>query len=425
MDILKNTEAMGKRIYEDLEKINFIRTSTSEEETRAAHIIKDELEKAGLEAQIEEFMVETADIETVSLKALGKEWEVQGYRRSGSTPKEGLTAKFAYVQQATDVDLYDKKGMIVMVNSGKLNEEVYERLVRYQVAAFLTWNGNVSDDREQTDLPERELRSWATRYGKIPGGVLRAIDAMELVKGEPETVTFTLVQQDVERPSRNVIVRMKGTDETTENVTFGAHYDSVPFSHGVYDNGAGSVILMELARHYKENPPKRNLTFCWYGSEEVGLLGSKAYVAAHKDELKDVQLMINVDVAGSVLGADWAAIMADESLCRFVEYLSKEIGFPTDVTQEVYSSDSVPFANEGVPAINFCRFGRNGGAMIHCRHDVIDYLDYRNLGKTAAFVQTFADRMVNAVVFPVPRKMPENMVEAVDKYLRKKRVDEK
>lgn len=425
MDILKNTEAMGKRIYEDLEKINFIRTSTSEEETRAAHIIKDELANAGLEAQIEEFMVETADIETVSLKALGKDWEVQGYRRSGSTLKEGLTAKFAYVQQATDVDLYDKKGMIVMVNSGKLNEEVYERLVRYQVAAFLTWNGNVSDDREQTDLPERELRSWATRYGKIPGGVLRAIDAMELVKGEPETVTFTLVQQDVERPSRNVIVRMKGTDETTENVTFGAHYDSVPFSHGVYDNGAGSVILMELARHYKENPPKRNLTFCWYGSEEVGLLGSKAYVAAHKDELKDVQLMINVDVAGSVLGADWAAIMADESLCRFVEYLSKEIGFPTDVTQEVYSSDSVPFANEGVPAINFCRFGRNGGAMIHCRHDVIDYLDYRNLGKTAAFVQTFADRMVNAVVFPVPRKMPENMVEAVDKYLRKKRVDEK
>lgn len=425
MDILKNTEAMGKRIYEDLEKINFIRTSTSEEETRAAHIIKDELAKAGLEAQIEEFMVETADIETVSLKALGKDWEVQGYRRSGSTPKEGLTAKFAYVQQATDVDLYDKKGMIVMVNSGKLNEEVYERLVRYQVAAFLTWNGNVSDDREQTDLPERELRSWATRYGKIPGGVLRAIDAMELVKGEPETVTFTLVQQDVERPSRNVIVRMKGTDETAENVIFGAHYDSVPFSHGVYDNGAGSVILMELARHYKENPPKRNLTFCWYGSEEVGLLGSKAYVAAHKDELKDVQLMINVDVAGSVLGADWAAIMADESLCRFVEYLSKEIGFPTDVTQEVYSSDSVPFANEGVPAINFCRFGRNGGAMIHCRHDVIDYLDYRNLGKTAAFVQTFADRMVNAVVFPVPRKMPENMVEAVDKYLRKKRVDEK
>ena len=386
MDILKNTDAMGKRIFADLEKINFIRTSTSAEETRAANIIKDELAKEGMEATIEEFMVETADIHKVSLKALGKEWEIKGYRRSGSTPPEGLTAEFAYVQQGNDIDLYDKKGKIVLVNSGRLNEEVYEKLVRYGVAGFLTWNGNVSDVREDTDLGERELRYWALRYGTIPGGVLRAIDAMELVKGEPETVTFTLIQDDVTRPSRNVVLQIKGTEDTNENITFGAHFDSVEFSHGVYDNGAGSAILMELARHYKQNPPKRNLTFCWYGSEEVGLLGS---------------------------------------LCRFVEYLAKEVGFSTDVTQEVYSSDSVPFANEGVPAINFCRFGRNGGAMIHCRHDVIDYLDYKNFGKTAAFVQEFADHMVNAVVFPVPRKMPENMVEAVDKYLRKKRVDEK
>ena len=49
MDILKNTEAMGKRIFADLEKINFIRTSTSAEETKAANIIKDELAKEGME----------------------------------------------------------------------------------------------------------------------------------------------------------------------------------------------------------------------------------------------------------------------------------------------------------------------------------------------------------------------------------------
>ena len=168
MDILKNTDAMGKRIFADLEKINFIRTSTSAEETRAANIIKDELAKEGMEAVIEEFMVETADIHKVSLKALGKEWEIKGYRRSGSTPPEGLTAEFAYVQQGNDIDLYDKKGKIVLVNSGRLNEEVYEKLVRYGVAGFLTWNGNVSDVREDTDLGERELRYWALRYGTIP-----------------------------------------------------------------------------------------------------------------------------------------------------------------------------------------------------------------------------------------------------------------
>ena len=423
MDTLNKAPEMGKRIFDDLQKINFIRTSTSQEEVKAGEIIRDELVKAGLEPHFEEFMVNTADIHKVSLHALGKDWEIQGYRCSGSTPAEGLTAKFAYAQQCTDADLCDKKGMIVMINNG-LNEQMYEKLVRYGVAGFLTWNGSVADVREQTDLPERELRSWATRYGKIPGGVLRAKDAMELVKGEPETVTFTLIQDELQRPSRNIIVHIKGTDDTNNNITFGAHYDSVPFSHGVYDNGAGSVILMELARHYKQNPPKRNLTFCWYGSEEVGLLGSKAYVAAHKDELKDVQLMINVDVAGPILGADSAMIMADESLCHFVDYLAREVGFSTDGAQKIYSSDSIPFSNEGVPAINFCRFGRNGGAVIHSRHDVIDYLDAKNFGKTAAFIQEFSDHMVNSVVFPVPRKMPQNIVEDIDKYLRKKRVDE-
>ena len=49
---------------------------------------------------------------------------------------------------------------------------------------------------------------------------------MELVKGEPETVTFTLIQDDVTRPSRNVVLQIKGTEDTNENITFGAHFDS-------------------------------------------------------------------------------------------------------------------------------------------------------------------------------------------------------
>ena len=195
MDILKNTDAMGKRFFADLEKINFIRTSTSAEETRAANIIKDELAKEGMEAVIEEFMVETADIHKVSLKALGKEWEIKGYRRSGSTPPEGLTAEFAYVQQGNDIDLYDKKGKIVLVNSGRLNEEVYEKLVRYGVAGFLTWNGNVSDVREDTDLGERELRYWALRYGTIPivretGGLKDTVHAFVDYAGTGNGFTF-------------------------------------------------------------------------------------------------------------------------------------------------------------------------------------------------------------------------------------------
>ena len=39
----------------------------------------------------------------------------------------------------------------------------------------------------------------------------------------------------------------------------------------------------------------------WYGSEEIGLEGSWAYVKGHKEELENHLLMINVDVGGPVL----------------------------------------------------------------------------------------------------------------------------
>ncbi len=413
---------LGKREMELLQKINFIRTCGTEEEKKAAGILADEVRAIGLEPTLETFEVERWDVKKVSLVSKGKSWEVTGYGMSGSTPDEGITAPFAYVQEAEDVDLVNAKGKIVLVN-GRITDKVYPRLVKAGILGFITFSGNIVDEREKTDLDERNLRDWATKHGKIPGVNMRAMDAIELVNSEPETITLTLVQEEGTATSQNVVAELPGTDPRGETIVFGAHYDSVPFSHGVYDNGAGSVIIMELLRYFKVNPPKRNLRFAWFGSEERGLLGSKAYVEAHKEDMEGISLMVNVDVAGPVLGKDSAAITGDISLCHMVEYLSKEVGFPLLVKQDIYSSDSIPFADNGVPGINFCRFGAPGGANIHCRHDVMDALAAKNLDATTQFILTFCQRIVNSVVFPVPHKMPQNMVEAVDKYLKKENKD--
>ena len=408
----------GKREFELLNKINFIRTCGTEEEKQAAQILAEEARAIGTEPVIESFDVDRWDIKKVSLVACGKEWEVTGYGMSGSTPEEGITAPFAYIQDATDVDLLNTKGKIVMVN-GRVGDELYKKLVKAGVAAFITFEGNIVDKREETDLDTRNLRDWAIKEGKIPGVNMRTMDAHELVKAKPETVTLTLIQDEGLATSQNVIAEIKGSDPEAGTIVFGAHYDSVPFSHGVYDNGAGSVIIMELMRYFKENQPKRCMIFCWYGSEVRGLLGSKAYVATHKEELKDVVLMVNVDVAGPVLGKDIALCTSDDSLRVAVDYLSKEVGFAITSKQDIYSSDSIPFADNGVPGINFCRFGAPGGANIHNRHDIIDSLDWPNLEETTKFILTFSERLANSVVFPVPREIPQNIVEKVDKYLKK------
>ena len=52
-----------------------------------------------------------------------------------------------------------------------------------------------------------------------------------------------------------------------------------------YDNGAGSVILVKLFEYFYNNKPTRTVRFIWCGSEEMGLLGSKAHVKLHEEEL--------------------------------------------------------------------------------------------------------------------------------------------
>ncbi|UKI49511.1 MAG: M28 family metallopeptidase [Clostridium sp.] len=212
---------------------------------------------------------------------------------------------------------------------------------------------------------------------------MRILDAHKLVLTNPTKVRLTLIEQELQSESHNVIATIEGTDKKNEVIAFTAHYDSVRFSTGAYDNGTGSTTILELFNYFMDHKPSRTLKFIWCGSEEMGLLGSKAYVKTHEAELKDYVLNINVDMTGVVLGYDIACCTTENSGVEIVNALGKEIGFAIRAKQGVYSSDSTPFADKCVPAISFARISPMGGARIHSRLDVIDFLDednyYKNL----------------------------------------------
>ena len=212
-------------------------------------------------------------------------------------------------------------------------------------------------------------------------------------------------------------IDFKGTEKPEEIVVYTAHYDSVVFSHGMYDNASGSVILLEVLRHFAKNPPLRTVRFIWCGSEERGLLGSKAYVKAHESELENIKFCINVDMAGVTMGKDIAIVTAEEKLCSFIEYYNKIIGYPMDIKQDIYSSDSIPFADKGIPGVNFSRFACTGGAALHSRRDVITSMDGNALQRTAQYVIDFSENTVNGKIFPVNRVVPQNIVDKLNKYL--------
>jgi hypothetical protein len=66
--------------------------------------------------------------------------------------------------------------------------------------------------------------------------------------------------------------------ETAENpIVVGAHYDSVT-TGAADDNGTGTAALMEIARNMAQQKHKRTVKFVAFDQEELGLVGSAAYV---------------------------------------------------------------------------------------------------------------------------------------------------
>ena len=405
----------GKRAFTLLEKLSFERLSGSPEEERAADILMREVEELGLQGVKEAFEVTNSAIHTATLKVIApyeKEYQVNGVARSGCTPPGGLTADVVYVGEATDVDLLDTTGKIVMVNR-RPGVETYERIVKSKVAGIVIMSGEVYDNTKDTDLQELRLFAGHLEHGRIPAVTIRTADAFAMLEQNAAKAHLKLSQDEIVQSSHNVICEITGEEYPEELIAFTAHYDSVRFSGGANDNGAGSVILMELARYFTEHRPRRTLQFIWCGSEESALLGSYDYVKRHEADMAHVILNINVDVAGGYIGRNHTTVTGTQAVADVIDFMCKEQGIAMNVRLGVSSSDSVPFAEKGIPGINFVR----EGAPIHNRYDQLRYISPDRLAELAEVVLLFCLRVVNAKVFPIKRELSEGVKKDLIKYL--------
>lgn len=404
-------------MYHFLKKLSFTRIGGTEEELKAANLIKSQIETFGGTASIVPFPITSFAIETAKLSSAKNPYEVSGIKGSGNINQ---TLPFYYMETTLDTDKYDLEGKIVLIN-GIVNKKIYQKLLKYHAAAFISYSGDITDSVINSDLENKELREVYRKKGIIPGVHMRTESAMHLVKESPTSLNITLSQTEKTIESRNVIAEIKGTEHPDEVITITAHYDSVEFSKGAYDNGAGSVLILKLYQYFIEHKPKRTLRFIWCGSEELGLLGSKAYVnSLNEEELKQIIFNINVDVAGTILGTEYAVVTAEEALVNYIDYLAKGVKFPIVTSQDIYSSDSIPFVDKGIPAVNLMRFGTRGAAHIHDRYDTMSFISQSSLEHTYEFLEYLAVNLINAEAFLVNRTMPENLVKKIDEYLFKK-----
>ena len=399
-----------KQIFDDTA---YVRMGGTEEELRCAEYLVARCAEFGCTAQIEPFAVDRARIQEATLTVDGREIPCIGYFNAGSGTVE---APLYYLTTTDPYSLTQCKGKIVLID-GYLGYWRYQDMLDNGAVGFITYSGDVNYDNN--DIDQRELRSYVSKGKKIPGVDVNVKDAVALVNSEAKIARIHLVQEEWEGESRNVVLDLPG--ELDEYIVMTAHYDSTSLSQGAYDNMSGSVGLLGVAEHYAKAPHRYGLRFIWCGSEERGLLGSKAWVASHEEDVKKVALNVNLDMIGCIMGKFIACVTGEEKLCNYIEYFGQELGFGIAVRQDVYSSDSTPFADAGVPAVSFARLAPGGIAPIHCRYDTQAVMKAEQMAKDIDFIQAFMERMANAHRCPVKKVMPENMKEKLDEYLARKR----
>lgn len=405
----------SKKIMQILEDTAYYRVSGTEGELKAAEYLKAQCEEMGFEARIEAFDVAMADIKKAVLIADGKEIPCKGFRLAGSAD---LEAPLYYMPSDDPVSLKGCKGKIVLLDTG-VPYFKYQDLLANGAVGIITYDGNVNFEDSNMDL--KELRPHVSNGNKIPCVNINAKSAIELVRDNIQNVRIILEQDEYTGQSHNVVMDIPG--ETDEVIVLTAHYDTVPTSVGVYDNMSGSVGILGVADYFKNHPHRYGLRFVWCGSEERGLLGSKAYCAAHKDELEKVVLNVNLDMIGSIMGNFIACCSCEDKMIHFIEYLSAIEGFGVKARQDVYASDSTPFADNGVPSLSFARIAPNHTASIHNRYDTMDIMKAEHMAKDIDFITKFVDIMANAVLCPVSREIPDKVKEKLDVYMARKRAN--
>lgn len=155
------------------------------------------------------------------------------------------------------------------------------------------------------DLEPWQLDSETDLTIPVLGTTFSVGDALALAMDEAPVETHMVV--DVLSgilTSENLIVDSAGGDPD-QVVVVGGHLDSVPSGAGINDNGSGAALILELAVQLAEHDvqPRSTLRFALWGAEELGLLGSSAYVdALSGSDLDRIVAKLNFDMLASPNG---------------------------------------------------------------------------------------------------------------------------
>jgi hypothetical protein len=222
------------------------------------------------------------------------------------------------------------------------------------------------------------------------------------------SAALTVHLEKIARPTDNVVGVLRGADSALKDevVVIGAHYDHLGFGHygtmdrnaegqihhGADDNASGTAVMLNLAARFARSrpAPARTLVFVAFTGEELGLYGSRHFVAHPPFPLASMKAMINLDMVGRMKDNQLSVNSADTAK-EFRAMIGRAAaGLDIEMKATGGGSDHVSFLNHNVPAVHFYT-GMH--ADYHRPGDTWDKLNVEGMVKVSDLVFTLVKEL--------------------------------
>jgi len=242
------------------------------------------------------------------------------------------------------------------------------------------------------DLLYRHTNSLAGEIDRLPMVLVAREDAARMARliasGQKPDVDLSIPNQ-VGGPiqAANVIAELRGSEKPDEFVVLGAHLDSWELGTGALDNGCNAALVIDALRAIKAagRRPRRSIRFILFSGEEEGMLGSHAYVLAHRNELDRAAGVLVFDsgtgkVTGFSLGGRKDVLATATKLVAPL----KQFDATTLTADAEWGTDHFDFMLEGVPTLVANQQEANYLINYHASSDTFDKVDMPQLKKHVA-----------------------------------------
>ncbi len=405
------------------------RPAGTEAEARAREWAVRKLKTLGFaNVRIEGYMMPTwvrGEERGVILSPFPHKLAITALGNSAATPANGLTGEIAYFpnfdtfKAAPDTAV---RGKIVFVNHAMKPTQDgssygYFGPVRRSGPSLAAKRGAIAYIHRSvgTDMhrnPHTGNQSWDAGVTPIPAAAVSTLDANQIARiaarGKPLRMSLLLTPKALgDQPSGNVIAEVPGSDPAAGLVVIGGHLDSWDLGTGAIDDAAGVAITAAAAKAILDSGkrPRRTIRLVWWGAEEVGLWGAKAYFEAHKSEAHAL-------AAESDFGADrvWRLdVKLPEAAKPLGERLAAALaplGIATSKQPAAGGADIGPLVAAGVPVIDLQQDGTRYFDLHHTPDDTLEMIDPVQLQQNVDAWTIMLDIVANA---------PEELIGGVKK----------